>query len=62
MSDDDIKKLFWSHNDKDPKGVYADEVNIMDFGRKVEAAARAEERQRIIDIARQHSPSLAALL
>jgi hypothetical protein len=34
----------------------------MDFGRKVEAAARAEERQRIIDIVRQHSPSLAALL
>ncbi len=62
MSDDDIKKLFWSHNDKDPNGVYADEVNIMDFGRKVKAAARDEERQRIIDIVRQHSPGLAALL
>ncbi len=62
MSDDDIKKIFWGHNDKDPNGVYADEVNIMDFGRRVEAAARDEERQRIIDIVRQHSPSLAALL
>lgn len=62
MSDDDIKKLFWSHNDKDPNGVYADEVNIMDFGRKVEAAARAEERQRIIDIVRKYSPDLTAFL
>ena len=62
MSDDDIKKLFWTHNDKDPNGVYADEVNIMDFGRKVEAAARDEERQRIIDIVRKYSPDLTAFL
>lgn len=58
MSDDDIKKIFWSHNDKDPNGVYADEVNIIDFARKLLAA----ERQRCIDVIQPHSPTLAALL
>lgn len=62
ISDDKIQKAFLAHDDKDPKGVYAAEVNIIDFGRKIDAAVRAEERQRCIDIIKAHSPDLAALL
>lgn len=36
-----VRTIFMYHNDKDPDGIYADGVNILDFARKLEAYLNA---------------------
>lgn len=36
-----VRQIFLYHNDKDPNGIYADGVNILDFARKLEAYLNA---------------------
>lgn len=61
-----VKQVFFYVDDKDPKGIYADDVNLLDFARKMDAVLsiqhRAAERERCMEIIRQHDPKLAELL
>lgn len=61
-----VKNIFFYVNDKDPNGYYADNVNILDFARKLEAVLevkhRASERARCVEFIRQHDVPLAELL
>jgi hypothetical protein len=61
-----VKQVFFYVDDKDPSGVYADGVNLLDFARKLDAVLstrhRAAERERCMAIIRQHDPALADLL
>lgn len=36
-----VRQIYMHHDDKDPSGVYADGVNILDFARKLEAYLNA---------------------
>lgn len=42
LSLDDIKQVFFHCHHKDPDGFYADEVDIIEFGRKMVAFDRAQ--------------------
>ena len=61
-----VKQIFFYVDDKDPAGFYADNVNLLDFARKLDAVLstghRAAERERCVAILRQHDPRLAGLL
>jgi hypothetical protein len=61
-----VKNVFFYVNDKDPKGVYADDVNLLDFAQKLDAVLSIEHRKkehaRCVAIIRQHDAKLADLL
>lgn len=42
LTDAKIKELFLECNNKNPDGLYADDVDLLEFGRKLEAEARQE--------------------
>lgn len=42
MTDDQIKQIFLQCDNRDPNGIYADDVDILEFGRKLEQKAREE--------------------
>lgn len=52
-----VKQVFFYVDDKDPKGVYADNVNILDFAHKLYAVMRREiareEHARCVEIVSQ---------
>jgi|DEB19_MinimDraft_3_1074340.scaffolds.fasta_scaffold32582_3 hypothetical protein len=45
MTDDTIKQIFLYVDDKNPKAVYADNVNIIDFARKIIEVAKEEIKE-----------------
>lgn len=45
ITDDTIKQVFLYVDDKDPQAVYADNVNIIDFARKIIDVAKEEIKQ-----------------
>jgi hypothetical protein len=42
LTDAQIKTIFLECNNKNPDGLYADEVDLMEFGRKVETVSSQE--------------------
>lgn len=54
ITDDLVKQVFFYVDDKDPKGVYADNVNLKDFAEKLYAVIRRdiarEEHGRCVKI------------
>ena len=40
MNDDLIKQVFFYCENRDPDGCYADGVDVLEFGRKLEAVLR----------------------
>ena len=42
ISEDDIKQVFFLCHHKDPKGFYADGVDIIEFGKKIAALVEAD--------------------
>jgi len=48
LTDDTIKKLFLDCEHNNPKGLYADEVDIIEFGRRIviEATIQARKAER----------------
>lgn len=49
-----VRQVFFYVDDKDPKGIYADNVNILDFAQKLYATIRRdiarEEHKRCVEI------------
>lgn len=54
IDEDFVKQVFFYVDDKDPNGVYADNVNVLDFAHKLYAIVRREvareEHARCVDI------------
>ena len=59
IEDGTIKQIFLYVDDKDPKGLYANDVNILDFGRKIDAYSRHQERLKLIELVRPISEEAA---
>ena len=66
ITDAKIKELFLECNNKDPNGLYADDVDLLEFGRKLEAVAREEamieERDTCIKFVRSLNSEVAKAL
>lgn len=54
IDEDLVKQVFFYVDDKDPKGVYADNANLLDFAQKFYAVIRRdiarEEHKRCVEI------------
>jgi hypothetical protein len=66
LTDVKIKAIFLECNNKDPEGLYADDVDLMEFGRKLELEARQqaiiEERETCIKFVRTLNSEVAKAL
>lgn len=43
LTTEDIKQIFFYCDNKDPNGYYANDVDILEFGRKIEQVVRAKQ-------------------
>lgn len=59
IDDQTIRQIFLYVDDKDPRGQYANDVNILDFGRKIDAYSRHQERLRCAEAVRSISEPAA---
>ena len=66
LADNKIKELFLECNNKNPDGLYADDVDLLEFARKVEAASTEEaiytERKECIKFVRSLNIEVAKAL
>jgi hypothetical protein len=66
LTDDKIKKLFLECEHNDPNSLYADEVDVIEFGRKiasaVEAQARKAEREFCVQVVKSLNSEVAKVL
>lgn len=66
ITDMQIKALFLECNNKNPDGLYADDVDLLEFGRKLEKMARQqaimEERDTCIKFVRTLNTEVAKAL
>jgi hypothetical protein len=66
ITDDTIKQVFLYVEDQDPQAVYADNVNIIDFARKIIDVAKkeiqAEEHARCVEIVSHMNREVAKAL
>jgi len=58
----DIKKIFLECDHRNPDGLYADDVDIIEFGNKLIAAARKAERGDCVSFVRTLNKEVAAAL
>lgn len=63
INEDLVKQVFFYVDDKDPNGVYADNVNLLDFAQKFYALIRREvareEHARCVEIVLQMNREVA---
>lgn len=63
INEDLVKQVFFYVDDKDPNGVYADNVNLLDFAQKFYALIRREvareEHARCVEIVSQMNREVA---
>ena len=63
IDEDLVKQVFFYVDDKDPNGVYADNVNLLDFAQKFYALIRREvareEHARCVEIVSQMNREVA---
>jgi hypothetical protein len=45
LSPEDIKQIFFRCSHKDPQGFYADEVDIIEFAKKIEAFVIEQQKK-----------------
>jgi hypothetical protein len=66
ITDTQIKGIFLDCNNKNPDGLYADDVDLLEFGRKLEEMARkesaTEERDACIKFVRSLNVEVAKAL
>ena len=46
LTNEDIKQIFFQCEHKDPKGFYADEVDIIEFAKKIEAKVLEKQSKK----------------
>ena len=66
ITDADIKQIFFYCDHRDPNGSYANDVDILEFGKKIAAFAEVEgkkiEREKCVNFIAQTHPELAEAL
>lgn len=66
MTDDDIKQIFFYCDQHEPNAIIADEVDIVQFARKIaafiEPQIRADEHQRCTQIASDLNTEVGKIL
>lgn len=66
ITEDLVKQVFFYVDDKDPNGVYADNVNLLDFAHKFYAMVRREvareEHSRCVEIVSHMNREVASKL
>lgn len=66
MNDELIKQVFFYCENRDPNGCYADEVDVLEFGRKLTEVMRPiisrEEHERCVGIVRDLNREVGAAL
>jgi hypothetical protein len=66
MTDEDIRQIFLYCENKDPEGLYADEVDVLEFGKKIAAVAsvqaRRAEREFCVDFVNTLNKEVAKVL
>ena len=66
MNDDLIKQIFFYCENRDPDGCYADGIDVLEFGRRIEAVLkpiiRKEEHERCVGIVQELNREVAAAL
>jgi hypothetical protein len=61
MTKDLMLQTFFYCDHKDPEGLYANDVDVLEYGRKVEAVARAETIRECIELMNREGLPLSAM-
>ena len=61
MTKDLMIQTFFYCNHKDPDGLYANDVDVLEYGRKIEAVARAETIRECIELMNREGLPLSAM-
>lgn len=62
LTENEIKQIFFYVDDKDKTALYADDVNVVDFARKIEAVVALREHERCVHIASSLNTQVGAAL
>ena len=61
MTKDLMIQTFFYCNHKDPEGLYANDVDVLEYGRKIEAGARAETIRECFELMNREGLPLSAM-
>jgi hypothetical protein len=62
LTDNQIKAVFLECDNKDPDGMYANDVDIFEYGRAIERAVREDERQACVNMVKSLNHEVAKAL
>jgi hypothetical protein len=62
LNNTQIKGIFLECENEDPNGMYADDVDIFEYGRAIEKAVREEERRACITLVKSLNHEVARAL
>ena len=62
LSNIEIKSIFLECENENPNGMYADDVDIIEYARAIEKAVRAEERRACITLVKSLNHEVARAL
>jgi hypothetical protein len=66
LTDEKVKQIFFYVKSNDPEGVYADDVDILEYARKIEAYVRIEamreEREECVKLVKSLNVEVAKAL
>ena len=62
LNNTQIKGIFLECENTDPEGMYADDVDIFEYGRAVEKAVREDERRACITLVKSLNHEVARAL
>ncbi len=62
LSNIEIKGIFLECENEDPNGMYADDVDVFEYGRAIERAVREDERRACITLVKSLNHEVAKAL
>ena len=62
LSNVEIKSIFLECENEDPDGMYADDVDVFEYGRAIERAVREDERRACITLVKSLNHEVAKAL
>jgi hypothetical protein len=62
LSNVEIKSLFLECENKNPNGMYADDVDVLEYGRAIEKAVREDERRACVTLVKSLNHDVARAL
>jgi hypothetical protein len=62
LSNVEIKSLFLECENKNPDGMYADDIDVLEYARAVEKAVREDERRECVTLVKSLNHEVARAL